>query len=73
VAGKIKKVYRDKRGEYTTEDLDAIEAELGDVLWYLSTTATELGISLESIARKNIVKLSSRKLRGVLGGSGDKR
>ena len=73
VAGKVKKIYRDGDGEYKVSDLDALKGELGDVLWYLSQIATELGLSLSDIAETNLEKLRSRQERGVLGGSGDKR
>ena len=33
VAGKIKKVFRDKDGEISEETKSALKAELGDVLW----------------------------------------
>lgn len=73
VLGKIKKVYRDKGGEYTTKDLEAIGDELGDVLWYVSQLASELGLNMHELMSRNINKLRSRQKRGVLGGSGDKR
>ena len=73
VADKIKKVLRDDGGEVLPEKRKEIEAELGDVLWYISQIATELGISLEKIAKGNIEKLYSRLKRGHLGGSGDTR
>lgn len=73
VAEKIKKVLRDDGGEVSSEKRVEIEKELGDVLWYLAQVASELGLSLEDIAQKNLEKLSSRKERGVLGGSGDNR
>lgn len=47
--------------------------ELGDVLWYVANLATELGYDLSHIASMNTEKLKSRKVRGVLGGSGDNR
>ena len=34
--------------------------ELGDVLWYVSTTATHLGLDLEDIARENVRKTRLR-------------
>jgi NTP pyrophosphatase (non-canonical NTP hydrolase) len=40
--------------------LEEYEKELGDVLWYLSGTATILGLNLEDIAAKNIEKLKKR-------------
>src|SRR5512137_967744 len=64
VAGKIKKIFRDKDGLIGPNELQALEAELGDVLWYLSQVATELGLSLETIAAHNIGKLLDRKSRG---------
>jgi NTP pyrophosphatase (non-canonical NTP hydrolase) len=73
VLGKIKKCYRDKGGTYDTDSLDAIEAELGDVLWYLSQLALELGISLEQIAKRNLGKLQKRQDAGTLKGDGDNR
>jgi NTP pyrophosphatase (non-canonical NTP hydrolase) len=47
--------------------------ELGDVLWYTTQLASELGLELEEIARGNLEKLFSRQSRGVLSGSGDER
>ena len=47
--------------------------ELGDVLWYVSQAATELGYDLQDIARINVAKLTSRQDRGVLDGCGDDR
>lgn len=41
-------------------DSHAMELELGDVLWYLSTLAARLGFSLSGIARANIEKLTKR-------------
>ena len=73
VLGVIKKVYRDKSGQYSTEELDKVKGELGDALWALSQIATELGLSLSDVAETNLEKLRSRQERGVLGGSGDKR
>lgn len=67
-AEKIKKLIRD--GTFVREDT---AKELGDVLWYLTRSANELGYSLDEIAKMNIEKLQSRKERGVLQGSGDNR
>ena len=47
--------------------------ELGDVLWYVANLAYELNATLEEVAVGNIQKLESRKVRGVLSGSGDNR
>jgi len=73
VSEKIKKVIRDKNGIVDDETRDAIKKELGDVLWYVSQLASELGLSLDEIAAGNIEKLLSRMDRGVLNGNGDNR
>ena len=73
VAGKIKKVFRDKEGEFSVETREALKAELGDVLWYLAQTCTELGISLEEVAESNLTKLLDRQARGKIQGDGDNR
>ena len=65
VAEKIKKHMRDGRS------LVGVGLELGDVLWYISALADDLGITLEEIAQANVDKLASRMERGKLGGSGD--
>jgi len=73
VAGKIKKVFRDKDGVISEETRDALKAELGDVLWYLAQVATELNLSLDEIAEYNIAKLLDRQARGKIQGDGDNR
>jgi NTP pyrophosphatase (non-canonical NTP hydrolase) len=73
VAGKIKKVFRDKDGEISEETREALKAELGDVLWYISQVATELDLSLDEIAESNIAKLLDRLERGKIRGDGDNR
>ena len=73
VAGKIKKIFRDKGGEINTESKSALKAELGDVLWYLAQLATELDLTLDEIAEYNITKLYSRLERGKIHGDGDER
>jgi NTP pyrophosphatase (non-canonical NTP hydrolase) len=73
VAGKIKKVFRDKDGQISEETREALKAELGDVLWYLAQVATELNLTLAEIAEHNIVKLYDRLERGKLRGDGDNR
>ena len=73
VAGKIKKVFRDKEGQINSETRDALKAELGDVLWYMAQVATELDLTLDEIAEYNIEKLYSRLERGKIKGDGDNR
>ncbi|ASZ74918.1 MazG-like pyrophosphatase [Rhodococcus phage Trina] len=73
IQGKIKKILRDDNGVISDEKKEAIAAEAGDLLWYIALLAKELNYTLEEIAIVNLVKLDSRKERGVLGGSGDYR
>lgn len=73
VCEKVKKVIRDRGGDFDAESIAAIKKELGDVLWYVAMLADELGLSLEEIGRENIEKLVSRRERGMLGGNGDER
>lgn len=73
VAEKIKKVIRDKKGRIDSQTKKELAKELGDVLWYVSQLATELKLSLESIAKNNINKIYSRQKRRQLKGSGDNR
>ena len=68
VAGKVKKIIRDGKG-----NKEAIAYEIGDVLWYCAVLASELGVSLNTIMKKNLEKLHDRKERGTLAGSGDDR
>jgi len=73
VAGKIKKVFRDKEGEINEETKSALKAELGDVLWYIAQVATELDLTMDEIAEYNIAKLLDRLERGKIRGDGDNR
>jgi len=73
VAGKVKKMIRDKGGEIDDEFRAQMVAELGDVLWYLSDTCSSLGILLSDVAAQNIAKLKDRQERGKLQGDGDNR
>lgn len=73
IANKVKKILRDKGGNVTSDDRTELSKELGDVLWYLTRLADEIGYPLEDIAQRNVDKLRSRKERGVISGSGDNR
>lgn len=50
-----------------------MKKELGDCLWFISAIAADNGFTLEDVAIGNIAKLTDRKNRGVLQGSGDNR
>lgn len=45
-------------------DIEAVQKELGDVLWYIATCATVFNINLEDIAKKNVEKLQKRYPNG---------
>jgi NTP pyrophosphatase (non-canonical NTP hydrolase) len=63
VANIVKKIQRDYGGELTGEIRNKIKDELGDVLWYISACADELGLTLEEIAEFNVEKLAARHRR----------
>ncbi len=85
VAGKVAKFIRHNDGlspncglQYALHDerskfVDALSSELGDVLWFVAEIATLNGLDVESLMERNIAKLSDRKDRGVIDGSGDNR
>ena len=82
VAEKVKKLYRDTEVSFMVEDMTEelnpdqaydIALEVGDVLFYVAAIASDIGYSLEEIAEMNIDKLTDRKARNVLSGSGDHR
>lgn len=73
VAGKIKKILRDENCQISELKRAELASELGDVLWYLTQLANELGLNLQDVASQNLAKLQDRAARGVLNGSGDKR
>jgi NTP pyrophosphatase (non-canonical NTP hydrolase) len=73
LAGKVKKIFRDKGGIISEEDRQALKYELGDVLWYLAQIATELDLDLQDVAEANLEKLFSRLARGKIQGEGDYR
>ena len=45
-------------------DIDAVEKELGDVLWYLTALINDLDLSLDSVMTKNVEKLRKRYPEG---------
>ena len=72
-AGEVsEKVKKWLRGD---KDLDKKELikEIGDVLWYITALSIDLDYSLQDVIDSNVEKLSDRKERGVVKGSGDNR
>ncbi|MCO6400747.1 MAG: nucleoside triphosphate pyrophosphohydrolase family protein [Verrucomicrobia bacterium] len=73
ICEKIKKCLRDDGGKMTDERRALLAKELGDVLWYIATLCSELGLSMDDVAAANLAKLAARKDAGTLHGSGDLR
>lgn len=73
VAEKVKKLIRDRGGVVDDDFRAAVSKELGDVLWYLSALAREVGTDLGTVAELNIAKLRSRAERSKIQGEGDDR
>lgn len=70
VAGVYAKGVRDGRKEDHTQQLTK---EVGDVLWFCCAIASQCGVTLGDLVASLLEKLSSRKERGVIQGSGDNR
>lgn len=64
VVEKIKKIVRDKDGLPDAADVEYLELELGDVLWYVAKICNELDLSLEETMLKNVDKINDRKVNG---------
>lgn len=74
VAEKVKKWVRDEGGAAMSDERrHAILLELGDVQFYITALADDIGYSLDDVISANVNKLSSRRDRDVLHGSGDDR
>lgn len=65
VANIVKKIQRDNDGVITDEIRAKLMDELGDVLWYISACADELGLTLNEIAEFNVNKLAKRHNRAA--------
>lgn len=53
-----KKLLRD--GATHRKFRDEVAEELGDILWYVANVATKFGLTLETIAKDNLVKVENR-------------
>jgi len=87
VAGNLKRAYRGDDGYTEYSDASSlflsgvlspmakakIASELGDLAWYMSALAGELGFSFSEILEGNIAKLTERRARNAIRGSGDER
>lgn len=59
-AGEALAIVRKHLYQGRTLDRDALEKELGDVLWCLAMTARAAGLSLEAVAAANVRKIEER-------------
>ncbi len=73
VAEIVKKVFRDSGGVLNAASRAALKKELGDVLWYVAALCHEARLDMAEVAKSNLDKLSDRRARGALHGSGDDR
>lgn len=79
-AEKIKKRSRDGKRDQNGELLEhpddfkqGLVKELGDVLWYLTAVADQIGCDLQDVIDANYLKLTDRMRRGTNRGEGDNR
>lgn len=71
--GELNSIFAKNIRDNTALDINTVVKEIGDVLWFISALSDDMGVSLEEVALRNAAKLTSRKARGVIGGSGDNR
>ena len=60
-------IIRDEVAKFRT----ALMSELSDVMWMVAEIATLNGLGLDEIMEYNIVKLTERRSKGLIDGSGD--
>ncbi len=73
IAGKIKKLIRDKKGKLDDEAKEGLIKEIGDVQWYLARLCDLIDVPMSRVLKTNMEKIMSRKDRGAIHGSGDDR
>lgn len=69
----IRDGYDNVRADKGADPRELAKKELGDILWHVAAIADDMGVGLEEVAQMNIDKLTLRKEKGKLGGSGDTR
>lgn len=71
VAGVFQKLIR---GDFPPDvAATKLHKELGDVLWHVAQICVDNGWDLSDVAKANLDKLESRKIRNVIIGAGDER
>jgi len=73
IAGKTKKLIRDKEGIITNKYKDFVEENLINILCLVKSLIIQYDSTLSQVLQDNVDKLFSRKERGVLKGNGDNR
>ena len=63
LAGKVKKIFRDKQGQIGDDDREALKYELGDVLWYLHRTRPDARGSGAGQFGETLLPLGARRYR----------
>ena len=69
----VKKHFRDDYGKMTTERMDSIISEAGDIMWYLARLCSMFNIEFEEVFVTNCLKLAERKKKNMIHGDGDNR
>ena len=69
----LKKILRDKKGNFDQDTVMLIIKELGDQLWYIAKAAEDLGYSLNEVAIINLNKAINRQENNKVLGNGDER
>ena len=69
----VKKTMRDNNGVFTKEKTEAILKELGDVLWYITAMAQDMGYTIEDVIQNNFNKIQKRINTNTQHGQGDNR
>lgn len=73
IAGKIKKWHRGDYGDDAEAFRADVQAEMGDLLWYVAMLHNLYDMTLEETMIQNVEKLLDRQSRDVIKGSGDGR
>ena len=63
-SGEVSEIVKKHIGHGHVINIDRVTEELGDVLWYIADIASQLDISLDDIAYKNIEKLKAKYPQG---------
>jgi NTP pyrophosphatase (non-canonical NTP hydrolase) len=73
VVEKWKKAVAYRGGAFSEDEFADFKKEFADVIWYIAVLADSLGLSLDELMQQNIDKLTDRKKRDVIKGTGDNR